>query len=451
MAINMNKYVDISTIFPSTNVAERAFGGLVITETEMKNPGEDSEYKEAYDNYNRYNVVYLTMDAVGKLFRAPSQNTDGITTPGDAEWYLANGYYGYMSPSGRFASRIAFMKLGPSQEDPEKKESYSEALIRADGQPGITGFGSVTFLCASGGGTSGSSSDEGNDSGGLPCKDAFKQLALTNEGEKLRCKYLIVINHVKGSNVLDPSISVVPASTIANDAEEFKDFKGVCYLAGYDSASAFMPMALLGSTDFNNGTVVNYMFKQFPGEVPTVTTDAEYETFNDAQVNFYGRAQTNGQSLDFYQRGYNTDGIDTSIYCNEMWFKSACESALMQLLLGRERLSADDTGVAFVSNTVTEQCLRAVSNGAFMPKDASSNDIRSIAELLSGIGGTYEDASRIAADVGINGYSVYATLKQPEIVSSVMGKNNKEYTILYYVFYGTADSIRFIKGNDVLI
>jgi hypothetical protein len=256
---------------------------------------------------------------------------------------------------------------------------------------------------------------------------------------------------VKGSKVLDPSVSVVPASTISRDAKDFNAFKGVCYMAGYDSASAFMPMALLGSTDFNYGTVVAYMFKQFPGEVPTVTTDADYKTFNDSNVNFYGRVQTNGQSLDFYQRGYNTDGIDTSIYCNEMWFKSACESALMQLLLGRERLSADDTGVAFVSNTITEQCLRAVSNGAFMQKEASRTDIRSIAELISTVGGTYEDAERIAADVGINGYSVFAMLKSPMNIADVMGKDKKEYTILYYVFYGTADSIRYIKGNDVMI
>lgn len=439
MAINLRNYVDITTVFPDADVAARAFGGLVLTAKDMIPPPSDASdqskhLRELYAAYNEGKVVYLSLNECSILFNKGVYNsaTDTWTTPADEEYAFATGYYGYMSPSGRFASRLAFCKILKKADD--TYETPLDAFKRADMQPNIAGFGSVTCLSAS---QEGGSSDSSDGDAGL---QLLKDLADYNQGDDMRCKYLIVVNNARGEQ---------SAETVANNAKEFKDYKNVCFVSGCDGASGYMPMSIFGSTDYNDGQVVNFMFKQFPGEKPTVLDDDTYTKFNEANVNFYGRTQTNGQTLDFYQRGFNTDGVDTAICCNEIWFKAACESALIQVLMGRERIPANDVGVAIVNNTVTEQCLKAVANGAFMPKATTASDVRFIAEMIQGIGGSFDDAERIATNIGINGYSVYATLRKGQ-VEGVMG-SQAEYYVVYYVFYGTADSIRYIKGTDVLI
>lgn len=427
MAINMNKYVDISTIWPSADVAERAFGGLVITAGEMTWPipsgtlsSEEKRLKKLKEDYNAGLVVYLQLTDVYTLFGKKLDSNKALVGPEESSF--AFGYYGYMSPSGRFASRLAFKKLLANQ-------SPADALKAASEQPNIPGFGSVTVLSIADGG----SSDDTP-----PSASALVELATLNAGAEIRGKYLVVVNLFGAS---DP-IAV---------EQQFAEIRNVHCVMGADMCSAYMPMAILGATDFNNGTVTTYMFKQFPGETPAVSDDETYTSYASANINFYGCTQVNGQTLNFYQRGYNTDGNDTSICCNEMWFKSSCESQLMELLTSKERLPANDTGVAFVESTVTDVCLRAVRNGAFMSKETTAADVRTIAEIIAAEGGIYDDAERIAANIAINGYSVYAALKPKYNEAAVMGNVIKEYVIAYYVFYGTADSIRFIKGNDILI
>lgn len=422
MAINIKNYVDISTTFPSANVAGRSFGGLVFTAKEALEQTSE-EMKEVYDTYMDGGVTFLTIDEVGALFGKGVYNSETSTwdEPPSAEYEFAEGYYNYISPSGRFASRIAFSKIGAG-------ESPKQAFERVNKITNL--FGSFTFLSASGSGDS--TSGESDDISAL--KDVAEANAL------LDAKYLFVVNRIIGKRT---------NRQVTDECALFKDYKGTVYIASNSDISAYMPMAILGSTDYTNGQVVNFMFKQFSSEKPTVEDDSTYAAFNKGFVNFYGRTQTNGQTLDFYQRGFNTDGTDTAVYCNEMWFKSNCETALMNLLVSRERLPADALGVDLVKLEVVDCCADAIRNGMFMQKELTAKDIRGVREIVVGTGGTDTDVGSIDADISTKGYSVYAYLSSMENEQKLGPTSEK--VIIYYVFYGTADSVRYVKGNDILL
>lgn len=435
MAINIKNYVDISTVFPSASTTARSYGGLVFTAAEMVlEEDAPAELREAKETYDAGGVCFLSLEEVMDLFgKYKSDSTRAInimptivTTDEEADKYtdeyrFALGYYSYMTPTGRTASRLAFSKV-------MSDKGLLGDFMRVNEITNM--FGSFTFLSSGGGSSSTSSSAEDSDIQSL--------LEVASYNQSLKTKYLFVVNRVRGE---------ATASEVVEECKLFKDIVGTVYVSGQSDASAYMPMAILGSTDFENGSVVNYMFKQFTTEVPSVFDDDTYLTLSSAYVNFYGRSQTNGQTLDFYQRGFNTNGIDTSIYCNEMWFKAACESALMNMLISEPRIPADSQGVSLVQLEVADICSQAVTNGMFMPKQTSLTDRRNISEIVEQSGGTIEKVESIITDVSVSGYAIYAYLDE----GAPSGELPTEKYIEYYVFYGTADSIRYIKGNNILI
>ena len=410
MAINIKNYVDISTTFPSANVAGRSFGGLVFTASDML-PQTEASMVEARDTFEGGGVCYLTLDEIGVLFGTTSD-----------EYKYATGYYGYISPSGRFASRLAIAKVGDG-------ETALEAFTRVNNLTNL--FGSFTFLSLAGGGSSTAAANASD-------IEMLQSVATANAG--LDAKYLFVVNRVRGESTKD---------AVSEECAAFKGVKGTAFVSGATDVSGYMPMAILASTDYTAGQVVNFMFKQFGGETPTVTDDVTYAQFARDNVNFYGRTQTNGQTLDFYQRGFNTDGMDTAIYCNEMWFKAACETSIFGLIRSIERISADAVGVSFVKARVTSQCALAVRNGAFMTKTVDDTEKVKITNLLQNVGLDVTLVDNVVSGVARNGYYVVAYLADVQDAQKTGGRAEK--AIVYYVFYGSADSVRFIKGNNVLI
>lgn len=410
MAINIKNYVDISTTFPSANVAGRSFGGLVFTASVML-PQTEASMVEARNIFEGGGVCYLTLDEIGVLFGTTSD-----------EYKFATGYYGYISPSGRFASRLAIAKVGA-------EETALEAFTRVNNLTNL--FGSFTFLSLAGGGSPTAAANESD-------IEMLQSVAAMNSD--LDAKYLFVVNRVRGESTKDE---------VSEECKAFKSSKGTVFVSGATDVSGYMPMAILGSTDYTNGQVVNFMFKQFAGEEPTVTDDVTYAQFAKDNVNFYGRTQTNGQTIDFYQRGFNTDGMDTAIYCNEMWFKAACETSIFTLIRSIERISADDVGVSFVRASVLGQCSNAVRNGTFMAKEVADAERVKITNLIQNEGLNVSLVDEVVSGVERNGYYVVAYLTDVQDDQKTGGRAEK--AIVYYVFYGDADSIRYIKGNNVLI
>ena len=464
MAINIKNFVDITSTFPAPNPAERAFGGLVFTTNTMPNMvGEDGKPVPKDANglpYPKNAQGYYFVDAEGtphnwvwdeenKLYYYKASSSADTLYPANSEaiqqyetyisggllpcsldltktlfgvdadeYEFAKGYYGYISPTGRGASELkfAYVKSGETPQVAFKR------VIEETNQ-----FGSFTFLSVNNSGESGEQS----------ALDSLREVASYNSS--LDTKYLFVVNDKRGEQSAFDVVQKV--------SDGFSSVRGTCFVSGSSEVSAYMPMAILGATNFSAGPVPSYMFKQFATEKPTVKDDVTYSIFNKNFINFYGRTQSNGQTLDFYQRGFNTNGDDTTVYCNEMWFKAACENALVNLFVDNESLPANEESVSLVSMEVTNICQSAVENGAFLPRDVSVEDAVKIRQLVYNANGS-ENADDIISNISINGYAVFAYLSFARAENLSAGG---EYIIHYYVFYGTGDSVRFIKGDDILV
>lgn len=129
-----------------------------------------------------------------------------------------------------------------------------------------------------------------------------------------------------------------------------------------------LPMAVLAATDYTRRAAVqNYMFQQ-AALTPTVTNATDADLYDGQRVNYYGRTQTAGQFLAFYQRGFLTgtgnDPINMNIFANEQWLKDFLGTRLLNLLLN-SRVPANATGRGRVLAVLRDGASTALINGTF--------------------------------------------------------------------------------------
>lgn len=205
-----------------------------------------------------------------------------------------------------------------------------------------------------------------------------------------------------------------------------------------------IPMVILAATDYTKrNSVQNYMFQQFPGVTPLVTSNAQANVFDLQRVNYYGRTQTGGQFIEFYQRGVlmggSNDPVDMNTYANEQWLKDAMASAVMSLLLTLSRVSANATGQG--------QVLAILQSGI---DDALFNGTISVGKTLTQLQKVYitelsgdENAWRQVENIG---YWVDCVISQ-----STTSDGRVEYKAVYQLIYSKDDAIRKVEGTHTLI
>ena len=128
-----------------------------------------------------------------------------------------------------------------------------------------------------------------------------------------------------------------------------------------------LPAMVLAATDYTRrASTQNYMYQQ-AAFTPSVTTNATANAMDAVRANYYGRTQTAGQFLDFYQRGVMmglpVDPVDLNTYANEMWLKDAVGAALMTLLLAMSQVSANSAGRGQILATILPVIDVALLNG----------------------------------------------------------------------------------------
>lgn len=204
---------------------------------------------------------------------------------------------------------------------------------------------------------------------------------------------------------------------------------------GEDGTTAAIPMAIFGAVDYSGtNTAPNFMFKQIAGETPTVTSSDVADTLDGIHVNYYGQTQVNGQALSFYQRGFNLDGEDTAVYCNEVWLKSHIATAIFNLLVSVERVPANDDGEAMLYTTIAGAAQQAVTNGTIEP------------------GKTYTAAQRATIYQLTGDAEAYMTMQNAGYwLNVVIEQDGNEYKAVYKLVYGKGDAIRFVEGHDILM
>ncbi len=204
-----------------------------------------------------------------------------------------------------------------------------------------------------------------------------------------------------------------------------------------------IPMIILAATNYTKrNSVQNYMFQQFTA-TPTVTTTTLSTTYDGLRVNYYGRTQTAGQTIDFYQRGVlmglATDATDMNTYANEQWLKDAAGSAIMSLLLSLPKVSANEGGRAQLLTAIQSVIDQALFNGSISVGKTLSTTQKLYISSITGDELAWHQVQAI-------GYWIDCTL-----TSYVTVDSRTEWKATYTLLYGKDDVIRSVDGTHTLI
>lgn len=238
--------------------------------------------------------------------------------------------------------------------------------------------------------------------------------------------------------------------TLAAGAQGFYDdlagYSGVgitLYLAANEDYPWLLPCAILASQEWNKPAAsANYKYQVDARLTPTVTTDADADTYDAIRTNYYGQTQEAGTLLAFYQRGQLMGGPTAptamGVFANEQWFKSNLKSQFLSMLLAYNQVPADDVGKA-IGYTYLDAGIEAGKfNGTIADGKTLTTTQKGYISQLSGDA----DAWR---DVASKGY--WRTLDiVPEVVDDVT-----TYYIDYTIIYAKRDSVDRVQGRHALI
>lgn len=208
-----------------------------------------------------------------------------------------------------------------------------------------------------------------------------------------------------------------------------------------------LPAMVLASTDYTaRNSVQNYMFQQAT-LTPSVQDDQTANALDASRVNYYGRTQTAGQYVDFFQRGVMmglaTDPVDMNTYANEMWLKDAAGAKIMELLLSMARVSANSTGrgqlLAVLQGVVDGDESGAVWNGTI-----------SIGKPLNMTQKLYITEETGDANAWQQIYTLGYWL-DCSMQSYVTEDGRTEWKAVYTLLYSKDDAIRKVEGTNILI
>jgi hypothetical protein len=204
-----------------------------------------------------------------------------------------------------------------------------------------------------------------------------------------------------------------------------------------------LPAAILAATDYSRrNSVQNYMYQQ-AALTPAVTTDADADAMDAARVNYYGRTQTAGQNIDFFQRGIMmglpADPVDMNTYANEMWFKDAAGAAIMELLLSLAKVSANATGRSQLLAVLQSVIERATFNGTISIGKPLNITQKLYIGQMTGDDNAWQQVFRL-------GYWLDCVLQ-----SYVTQDSRTEWKAVYTLIYSKDDVIRKVEGSHVLI
>lgn len=227
------------------------------------------------------------------------------------------------------------------------------------------------------------------------------------------------------------------ADTILDAATELKGFVGTHLVRCWTNTdyAEFMSMAIFASTDYSRANSTKcFMYQMFDTEEATVTTDSMANSYDAKYINYLGVTQSAGQLIQFYQDGFNMDGVDTGVYCNEVWMKAKFWTNIMNLFLAVEKVPANNTGKSMIKTVMMDTIGKALVNGTIcVEKEFTITQKVYINTIFA-----MEDAWK---EVYASGYKLDITIET----------DGSRYTAKYVFCYSKGDAIRKVEGSDILI
>lgn len=381
MAIAFTKYVDIvSGVGGGAGVRERDLIARIFTTNVLLDVGTIGEFD--------------TLADVGDFFGTTSE-----------EYKRASFYFGWVSKNITSPKKISFARW---DDTPVTGETITEVLTAST--EANNNFGSFCFIPA---------------------------LDVTETEE--------AATWVAAQNVRYMFSSKVAAADAATWSAALIGYAGTALTLDEisDEYHEMIPMTILAATDYaKRNSVQNYMFQQFTA-TPTVTTTALSTTYDGLRVNYYGRTQTAGQNIDFYQRGVLMGGAtaptDMNTFANEMWLKDAAGAAIMSLLLSMPTVSANSKGRAQLLSIIQSVIDRALFNGVISVGRTLNTTQKLYIGNITGDELAWHQVQNI-------GYWVDCVLE-----SYVTTDSRTEWKASYTLLYAKDDAIRSVDGSHILI
>jgi len=203
------------------------------------------------------------------------------------------------------------------------------------------------------------------------------------------------------------------------------------------------PGMVLAATDYAKvNAVENYMYQTF-SLTPSVQTNADADLYDALRINYYGRTQTAGQSIDLYQRGVMMGGaqdpVDINVYANEIWLKDAMTAQIMSLLMNLNRVPANSRGRAIMLAGMQSVISRATRNGVISVGKLLDTTQKLYIGQVTGDDLAWRQVERI-------GYWIDCVMQ-----SYVTVDGRTEYKAVYTLIYAKDDAVRKVSGSHVLI
>lgn len=455
MAIPQDEYIHIvSSNVGDSEAAERDLSGLVFTDNSSMNGSDgsaDSTWRDWVKSSPLVTRDFYSDTEVGKAFGSTSR-----------EYQFAQDYFAYISPSGTTPRKLTFCRISSTWDATWTPAAIIDKIDEQD-----TNFGSFCFL-----------QSEKMNAGHV--KDVFT----TIKGKNYKYLFSLAVPRyalltdtlIPTENVASVSDSTLLSACSAKSLIEYlfegenptisrDSGNGTFFIASstdtdkdesddtwYESSgdnyiykdnrvycASFMPMALFASTDYNAlNSTKNFMFKDFGDVYPAITTKADKTTYDNLNINYVGLVQNYGRKRMFLQQGFNLDGEDAAVYCNEIWLKSHISTQLFDLMLTMEKIEANETGELLIYNTICSCAELGKTNGTIeVVKRLTDAQKRTIYRLTN--------SDTAWETIYQSGYWLNVEIRPKEL------ENRTEYWAYYDLVYAKGDSVRKVEGRDFLV
>jgi hypothetical protein len=264
-------------------------------------------------------------------------------------------------------------------------------------------------------------------------KEEAREVALWNKTKNY--KYLYIVGRTGYTN--DNGVLVGDVKEWADKDSGIGGITGSALYAYKTTSDCIeaIPAALFATTDYSRAnTTKTFMYQQEDAIPAAITNDANANELDALYVNYMGVTQSAGGLIQFIQNGFNMDGVDTAVYCNEVWMKASFWTAIMNLFLAVEKVPANDDGAGQIKTVMMDTITTALRNGTIQPrKNLTITQKVYIGQVLND--------TEAWKNVFNDGY----------VLDIVIEPVNDQYIAKYILVYSKGDAIRKVEGSDILI
>lgn len=200
--------------------------------------------------------------------------------------------------------------------------------------------------------------------------------------------------------------------------------------------------AIEAATDYTGtNSVQNYEFQLFPTLSALVTSDSQADAYDALSINYIGQTQNAGVLTSFYQQGFlqgpPNAPLDSGVYANEQWLKTAFSSAIMNLLISLNNLPPNSQGIAYLYGVMLSVINQALVNGTtIVNKQLTADQIADITAITN---------NPLAYQQVQNAGYYLVIIIQPE-----PGITPVKYQAVYTYIYASNSGIRKVIGTDYI-